>query len=280
MICSIWKCLLLSHVQLFATSWTIACQTPLFMEFSRQEYWSRLPLPSTGDLPDPGIEPRSLAWWTDSLPSEPQVFIFFKKSKFISQIFRHWSLHGGTRDMGVIFSCWVTIFFWKTSSILIDMFLFSVLFLDSYVYSFVYPVFWPGLDRPLEENNLIWLYFPSINQFCSSPLPILLKKTENFRWDLCLLYQCPLNYTHWPIWDSFCHLLLWAPFLSIFGVLVSLIFLSYVCKLTPTTFYCFWQINWVKFLSLNIYKNYAMKSPPPLAFLISSSSLLQPKFME
>ena len=40
--------------------WTVACQTPLSMEFSRQEYWSGLPFPPPGDLPDPGIEPASL----------------------------------------------------------------------------------------------------------------------------------------------------------------------------------------------------------------------------
>ena len=50
----------LSRVQLFATRWTIACQAPLSMGFSRQEYWSGLPCPSPGDLPDPGIEPTSL----------------------------------------------------------------------------------------------------------------------------------------------------------------------------------------------------------------------------
>ena len=43
------------------TPWTIARQAPLSMEFSRQEYWSGLPFPSPGDLPDPGIEPRSPA---------------------------------------------------------------------------------------------------------------------------------------------------------------------------------------------------------------------------
>ena len=41
------------------------------MEFSREEYWSGLPFPSPGDLPDPGIEPRSLAFQADALPSEP-----------------------------------------------------------------------------------------------------------------------------------------------------------------------------------------------------------------
>ena len=51
----------LSRVQLFATPRTVAYQAPLSMGFSRQEYWSGLPFPSPGDLPDPGIEPRSPA---------------------------------------------------------------------------------------------------------------------------------------------------------------------------------------------------------------------------
>ena len=54
-----------------ATTWTVACQAPLFMEFFRQEYWSGLPFPSSGDLPNPGMEPRSAALQADSLPSEP-----------------------------------------------------------------------------------------------------------------------------------------------------------------------------------------------------------------
>ena len=52
-----------------ATLWTIACQAPLFMEFSRQEYWNGLPFPSPGDLPNPGIKPWSLALQI-SLPTE------------------------------------------------------------------------------------------------------------------------------------------------------------------------------------------------------------------
>ena len=51
---------LLSRVQLFATPWTVAHQVPLAMGFPRQEYWSGLPLPSPGDLPEAGIEPTSL----------------------------------------------------------------------------------------------------------------------------------------------------------------------------------------------------------------------------
>ena len=53
-------CLLLSHVQLFATAWTVAHKAPFSMEFSRKEYWRGLPFPSLGDLPDLGIEPRLL----------------------------------------------------------------------------------------------------------------------------------------------------------------------------------------------------------------------------
>ena len=56
----------------FVTPWTAACQAPLSMGFSRQEYWSGLPFPSPGDHPNPGIEPRSPAFHADSLPYEPQ----------------------------------------------------------------------------------------------------------------------------------------------------------------------------------------------------------------
>ena len=60
------KCLvssaeLLSGVRLFVTLWTVACQASLSLVFYRQEYWSGLPFPSPGDLPDPGIEPVALA---------------------------------------------------------------------------------------------------------------------------------------------------------------------------------------------------------------------------
>ena len=61
---------MLSCVQLFGTPWTVARQAPLSMGFSRQEYWSRLPFPSSGDLPNPGIKSGSWALQADSLPSE------------------------------------------------------------------------------------------------------------------------------------------------------------------------------------------------------------------
>ena len=61
----------LSRVRLFVTPWTIAHQAPPSLGFSRQEYWSGLPFPSPGDLPDPGIKPRSPALQADTLTSEP-----------------------------------------------------------------------------------------------------------------------------------------------------------------------------------------------------------------
>ena len=53
------------------TPWTVGHQAPLSLEFSRQEYWSGLPFPSPGDLPNPGIKPMSPALQADSLPYEP-----------------------------------------------------------------------------------------------------------------------------------------------------------------------------------------------------------------
>ena len=71
---------MLNHVRLFATPWTVACQAPLSVGFSREEYWSGLPFLSPGDLPDPGIEPRSPTLQADSLPSEEK-----KKRGYMSE---------------------------------------------------------------------------------------------------------------------------------------------------------------------------------------------------
>ena len=73
----------LSRIRLFATPWTIAHQALPSMGFSRQEYWSGLPFPSPGDLPDSGIKPGSPALQADTLPSKPpgppiSTFIFFR----------------------------------------------------------------------------------------------------------------------------------------------------------------------------------------------------------
>ena len=67
---------MLSCIQLFATLWTIARQASLSIGFSRQEYWSELPFPSPGDLPNPGLEPTSPAladrFFTTEPPRKPQ----------------------------------------------------------------------------------------------------------------------------------------------------------------------------------------------------------------
>ena len=72
------------------TLWTAARQAPLSMEFSRQEYWSGLPFPSPGHLPDPRIKPRAPALQADSLPSEPlgklYVFVILRYKESNSEI--------------------------------------------------------------------------------------------------------------------------------------------------------------------------------------------------
>ena len=55
-------------------------RAPLSMRFSRQEYWSGLPCPPPGDLPNPGIKPRSPMLWADSLPSEPTGYMYISDS--------------------------------------------------------------------------------------------------------------------------------------------------------------------------------------------------------
>ena len=59
-----------SHVRFFVIPWTVAYQAPPCMKFSRQEYWSGLPFPSPGDLPNSGIKPRSPELQADTLTSE------------------------------------------------------------------------------------------------------------------------------------------------------------------------------------------------------------------
>ena len=68
MCCAVLSCSVVSDS---ATPGTVARQAPLSMEFSRQEYWSGLPCPPPGDLPNPGIKPMSPALQVDSLPSKP-----------------------------------------------------------------------------------------------------------------------------------------------------------------------------------------------------------------
>ena len=69
----------LSRIRLLATPWTVAHQAPPSVGLSRQEYWSGLPFPSPGDLPDPGVEPGSPALQTDALLSEPPGKLYQRK---------------------------------------------------------------------------------------------------------------------------------------------------------------------------------------------------------
>ena len=85
-----WICLVAQSV--FATPWTVARQAPLSVEFSRQEYyWSEEPFPSPGDVPNPGIEPRSPALQADSLLPEPAG----KPGEYWVKARNYSTLHGG-----------------------------------------------------------------------------------------------------------------------------------------------------------------------------------------
>ena len=85
--------------------WTIACQAPLSLAFSRQEYWSGLPCPSPGDFLDPGIEPGSLILQAHSLPSEPPGWVAVPFSGGASQP-RNWTQVSHTA--GGFFISWTT----------------------------------------------------------------------------------------------------------------------------------------------------------------------------
>ena len=104
----------LSRVQLFVTPWAVAHQAPLSMDFYRQEYWSGYPFPSPGDLPNPGIEPRSPALLVDFLLSDPtgkpvclSVFSFhssrtnnpwkLNQLKFLGDLLRHLNGEGASQ---------------------------------------------------------------------------------------------------------------------------------------------------------------------------------------
>ena len=102
---------LFNHVQLFATPWTVTHHTPLSMGFSRQEYWSRLPRPLSGNLPNTEIKPRSPAMQADSLLPEPPGKP--KKTGVGSLSFWRWSSQprnwtGVSCIAGGFFTSWAT----------------------------------------------------------------------------------------------------------------------------------------------------------------------------
>ena len=102
---------MLSCVRLFATLWTVARQAPLFMKYSRQEYWSGLPFPPPGDLPDLEIKPTSPvspALQVDSLPLVPTGKIY-KPEKTNEQKVKLESASDRTREavMGISPCSWL-----------------------------------------------------------------------------------------------------------------------------------------------------------------------------
>ena len=91
---SLWTWLLLlshlSHIQLCVNLWTVACQAPLSMEFCRQEYWSGLPCPPPGYLPNPRIKPRSPGciagrFFTAEAPEKPQTWLLTDHNQWFLQ---------------------------------------------------------------------------------------------------------------------------------------------------------------------------------------------------
>ena len=104
---SAWKILkevcvcVFSHIQLFVIQWAGACQAPLSMGFSRQEYWSGLPFPPPGDLPSPGIKSKSLE--SPALSGRfftPEPLGKPKRSLAISKmVFSKHSVHGDTEEL-------------------------------------------------------------------------------------------------------------------------------------------------------------------------------------
>ena len=97
----------LSCVQLFVTLWTVACQAPLSMGFSWQDYWSGLPCPPPGDLSYPGIEPESLmspalagGFFTTSATWEAQsISLVSLSAPKLSSPISHWAVWHGNQHM-------------------------------------------------------------------------------------------------------------------------------------------------------------------------------------
>ena len=89
----------------FAAPWTVAHQVPLYMGFPRQEYWSGLPFPSPGYLPNPGIKPRSLALQPDCLPAEPQRKP--KNTGVGSLSFLQWIFPAQESNQGLLHCRWI-----------------------------------------------------------------------------------------------------------------------------------------------------------------------------
>ena len=92
----------LSHVWLFVTPWTAAHQAPLSMRFSRQGYWSGLPFPSLGDLPNPGVKPGSPALPADPLLTELRVSMYTNLQFTMTFQIYHFYQYGTTIKVGIV----------------------------------------------------------------------------------------------------------------------------------------------------------------------------------
>ena len=113
-ICStyVFACMLshFSHVWLFETLWTVACQAPLFMGFSRQEYWCGLPCPPPGELPYPGIKLTSPAspklqvnYLPTELPGKPKYICIYTHTYIYIYIFLLVVILNGTSCYQILF---------------------------------------------------------------------------------------------------------------------------------------------------------------------------------
>ena len=127
----------LSHVLLFVTPWTVACQAPLSMSFCRKEYWSGLSFPSPGDLPDPGIKSTPLV-------SPALAVRFFTTSA-------RWEFNGAISYIEVFKPSWVYFCVWYESIFYLYWFscgyaTFQTSLDEEIVFSLFY-IFWPPLSK-------------------------------------------------------------------------------------------------------------------------------------
>ena len=180
----------LSRVRLFATPWTVAYQAPPSMGFSRQEYWSGLPFPSPGDLPNPGIEPRSSA-----LQAEVDVFLelscFFDdptavcslisdSSAFPKSSLNIWnfSVHVLLKPSLENFECYFASV-WNECICEVVWTFFGIVFLWNWNENWPFPVLWPllsfikfaGILRQHFHNIIFWIWNSSAG-ISSAPLAL------------------------------------------------------------------------------------------------------------
>ena len=135
----------LSCVQLFVTLWTVARQAPLSMGFSRPEYWSRLPCPSPGDLPDPGTEPRSPTLQADSFLPEPPGSPFFCQGIWKDIEFMDVVVVQSLSDVCLFETPWTAA--WQASlSLTISLSLPKFMFIESVIWSPDHSRFLTGSD--------------------------------------------------------------------------------------------------------------------------------------